>query len=229
MTYKRIPPDSVSPQIQNLFELYEQYLGYKTSGFFVEIGAFDGYSWSNTLTLVDAGWRGVMVEPDPDNFRKLMERHGGKRMQLIGCAIGAQAGKARLYRGGSTSTIVPETIEMYHNFPPLASTGLDKNNWMEVSVLTMDMLMEACVVPELYDVLVIDVEGGELGVLAGYDIERWRPMMAIVETHEKLDNPALSAKAIPIGEFFAEHNYVKVQADTINTVYVDRVCWEERK
>ncbi|XP_066955577.1 protein Star-like isoform X2 [Macrobrachium rosenbergii] len=42
------------------------------SGFFVEAGAFDGEMFSNSLWLEkQLGWRGLLVEADPDNFQLL--------------------------------------------------------------------------------------------------------------------------------------------------------------
>jgi hypothetical protein len=42
-------------------------------GFFVECGALDGELRSNTLTLERKhGWRGVLIEADPENLINLM-------------------------------------------------------------------------------------------------------------------------------------------------------------
>lgn len=41
-----------------------------------EIGAADGFFWSNTLRLRDEGWRAVLIESDPEQFRQLNERFG---------------------------------------------------------------------------------------------------------------------------------------------------------
>ncbi len=35
----------------------------KSDGFFVDIGAADGFSVSNTKLLEDMGWKGILVEP----------------------------------------------------------------------------------------------------------------------------------------------------------------------
>ena len=43
----------------------DAYFGAKRSGFFVEIGAFDGYNLSNTFHFEQLGWTGILVEPDP--------------------------------------------------------------------------------------------------------------------------------------------------------------------
>lgn len=44
-------------------------------GRFLDIGAFDGVTLSNTRMLYDAGWSGVLVEPDPLHFGGLLRNY----------------------------------------------------------------------------------------------------------------------------------------------------------
>lgn len=46
------------------------------TGRFLEIGAFDGKTFSNTLALAERGWGGVCVEPSPGPFLGLLKLHG---------------------------------------------------------------------------------------------------------------------------------------------------------
>ena len=44
----------------------------KVDGVFVEVGAFDGITYSNTKALEDnLKWSGILIEPSPTNFQKL--------------------------------------------------------------------------------------------------------------------------------------------------------------
>ncbi|KAK9302061.1 hypothetical protein QLX08_005800 [Tetragonisca angustula] len=46
------------------------------SGFFVECGAYDGETRSNTLALEQFfGWRGLLIEADPLNFSNMMDKN----------------------------------------------------------------------------------------------------------------------------------------------------------
>jgi len=46
----------------------------KRNGFFIEAGASDGISFSNTLYFeAKLGWTGLLVEPNPDDFSKLKQ------------------------------------------------------------------------------------------------------------------------------------------------------------
>jgi FkbM family methyltransferase len=58
-------------------------------GHFLDIGAYDGQTFSNTLRLVELGWSGVCVEPSPSVFTSLLKRHGNNpKITLINSALG---------------------------------------------------------------------------------------------------------------------------------------------
>lgn len=69
-------------------------------GRFLDIGAFDGVSLSNTRRLLELGWLGVLVEPNPISFCKLMVNcasyHGQVKLVLAAIASGEQ-GLSRLH------------------------------------------------------------------------------------------------------------------------------------
>jgi hypothetical protein len=47
-------------------------------GWCVEFGAHDGYTWSNTYSLItEQGYRAVLLEPDPRRFRELLSTYAG--------------------------------------------------------------------------------------------------------------------------------------------------------
>jgi len=62
-------------------------------GFFVESGAFDGETHSNTLTLERrAGWQGLLIEPDPLNHPALLARRRNAHILLGGIATNLSDG-----------------------------------------------------------------------------------------------------------------------------------------
>ena len=51
-----------------------QAAGWGRRGVFVELGAYDGYKYSNTFVLERCfGWRGVLIEANPANFARLQK------------------------------------------------------------------------------------------------------------------------------------------------------------
>jgi hypothetical protein len=62
-----------------------KHVGY-TNGYFVELGANDGISQSNTLYLESyLGWHGILVEPDVDNYLKCLKSRS-PRNKIFCCA-----------------------------------------------------------------------------------------------------------------------------------------------
>lgn len=54
-----------------------------TAGEFIDVGAFDGVTYSNTRALAEAGWSGIFVEPNPMAASKLLRLYGGDHRHLI--------------------------------------------------------------------------------------------------------------------------------------------------
>ena len=62
-------------------------------GVFLDIGAWDGKTFSNTAALADRGWSGVLVEPSPSSFNTLRERYAQNlKLQLVHAAVGVYSG-----------------------------------------------------------------------------------------------------------------------------------------
>jgi FkbM family methyltransferase len=69
------------------------------TGRFLDIGAFDGVSMSNTRALLERGWRGMLVEPLARNCVKLQENCAvfGDRAVLVNAGVQAKRGLSRFY------------------------------------------------------------------------------------------------------------------------------------
>jgi FkbM family methyltransferase len=82
-----------------------------TQGRFLDIGAYDGKAFSNTLRLAELGWGGVCVEPSPSVFPALLKLHGDNpNIVLINAAVGFSAGLVEFYDAGGdaiSTTSVP--------------------------------------------------------------------------------------------------------------------------
>lgn len=78
---------------------------------FLDIGAYDGKTFSNTLRLAELGWSGLCVEPAPSCFIKLLEVHkDNPRVQMLNTAVipGDSAKMLPFYdsNGDAVSTLV---------------------------------------------------------------------------------------------------------------------------
>lgn len=62
-----------SPHLDKIDALMQE-LGIE-QGFCVDIGAYDGLNHSNVLRLIEAGWSGLLIEPEVNRFASLAQRY----------------------------------------------------------------------------------------------------------------------------------------------------------
>lgn len=216
MTYIPTP----NCQIKNLTQIYLDYFGYIDNGLFVEIGAFNCFNWSNTYTLAQAGWNGLLVEPVPEYFADCVKLYkDNPKIRLVQCAISDHNQDVKLFLGGSNSTIRPEMVEIYNSIEWAKFSGLRDDNYITVSAYALDYLLAKHLIPTGFEVLVIDVEGAELDVLSGFTLDYWQPQMVIIEAHEQCEDLELAKKADAINLYFRD--YHKIYSDHINNIYIN--------
>ena len=67
--------------------------------YFIQIGAFDGLECDPLVTYLERfDWNGILLEPQPEPFRKLSERYRNRsRITIRNAAIDQKNGKTVLY------------------------------------------------------------------------------------------------------------------------------------
>jgi FkbM family methyltransferase len=145
----------------------------KSEGYFVEVGANEPQERSQTWHLEQAGWRGVLIEPQPDLADKLRSRRKA-RVFAVACSSPENAGRTLpLHVAGPLSSLDRRSMA-----PGSTPAGI-----IDVPVRTLDAVLEEAGAPVAFDFLSIDVEGHEIEVLRGFDIPRWRPRLILLEDH----------------------------------------------
>jgi FkbM family methyltransferase len=81
-------------------EIIEAFFKDASPGKLVDIGAYDGKTFSNTLRLLELGWAGCLVEPSPSVFLKLMENTLQYKPMLVNCAISTESKLLNFYDSG---------------------------------------------------------------------------------------------------------------------------------
>lgn len=68
-------------------------------GLFLDIGAWNAKTFSNTRALYEKGWSGTLVEPSPGPLRGLLEEYGNEeRIRIVsGAAVGALPGLTQMW------------------------------------------------------------------------------------------------------------------------------------
>lgn len=158
-------------------------LGYKKDGFFIDIGANDGISFSNTKCLEELGWKGICVEPDNNVFEKLVNN---RKSININAAVGDRNGIAKFTRivgkaqmlSGISSQYSEEHLDRVKSE---VEVNGDKLEEIEVRMVTFDELMKNVSRGRTIDYVSIDTEGSEPTILKSIDFEKWDISILSVE------------------------------------------------
>ncbi|MFM9957992.1 MAG: FkbM family methyltransferase [Phycisphaerales bacterium] len=191
-----------------LYDLFEGQL----EGNFIEVGAFDGYNYSVTYALEAMGWKGLLIEAIPDKAEQCAKRR-----------VNSQVVHAALSRRGSTGqaefTVTTDQyggMLSYHTTTAqhLRDTQPAPKSVVSVPLTSMDDLLEKH--PPSggeIDVAVIDVEGGEVALLQGFDLHKHRPKVLMIEDNSRGSDPALR-------NYMSTQPYVMCGWMEVNAVFV---------
>lgn len=220
-----------SVQIPFLNELYIQIFGEKDKGLCVEVGAFDGKTCSNSIGLAMRGWQCYLIEPIKEYAERAKSEHNGRENVIVfNQAIHSFATQLAIYNAGPLSTT---SAELYKEYGELdwAKTNLPETPDIHtIQADTLDSFISAHLIGQKIDVLIIDVEGGEFEVMAGFDLSRHKPKMVIIELpdfHPSLNHRKDEARKIYLR--FIESDYYVVYKDAINTCFLSGDAWRSLK
>ncbi len=172
---------------------------------FIQIGAFDGVAGDpiRPLVLDRPGWRGALVEPQPDAFETLRRNYAGQsaRLRFLNAAVAARSGDRTLYtvaRSDPHGAPLPDwadeiaSLDVEHIRKHFPGRGI-----VERTVRTMAFSEVAEGLPGgIVDLVIIDAEGHERAIIESIDFERHRIRFLMYE-HKHLspeDGPALDAR-----------------------------------
>lgn len=179
---------------------------------FIQVGANDG-RFVDPLRryVVDRGWRGILIEPQPDVFERLEANYAEQadRLVFVNAAV-AEGGKPLfMYRppndGANERTSAVYQLSVVSANPDVVAkqTGFPKAQLerIEVPSVTLDALIEEHGYQQC-DLLQIDTEGFEWTVLQTISLDRYRPALIQFE-HGHLTPEQGSA----IAKRLADHGY----------------------
>jgi len=159
MSEEQISKAQINQDIKVL-EFYK----YKKNGYFVEIGAYDGITISNTYLLEKCyEWKGICVEALPDKFQELVKN---RRSININKAVYDTTGEILDFSSNDLYSGVTKNIDKH-------TDSLDKPV-IKVETITLNHILEQNNAPNFIDYLTLDTEGSELIILNDINFDKYK-------------------------------------------------------
>jgi FkbM family methyltransferase len=151
----------------------------KNDGKFLDIGAYDGITLSNTYRLVELGWSGTCVEPSSVVFSKLLNTHkDNQKIKLVNAAITEKSELLRFYEsnGDAIGTVVETHKDKWAN-----SSGI-KFRDVFIKTITMEELLSFSGYD--FSFLNLDVEGLNLELVKMLPINKMKSLRLVCIEHD---------------------------------------------
>jgi FkbM family methyltransferase len=162
--------------------IYENYFKDKQNGFFVDIGAYDGESTSNSLFFENIGWEGICIEPNPIMFEKLQKI---RKCQCLPYAIADKEGTFPFFQIKEGPSTLSGLVEEFSQdaIKRINSYNLEDNqnfDYINVECKTFDSIVKR----KDIDFLSLDTEGNELKILKSIDFDKYNIDVITVENND---------------------------------------------
>lgn len=174
----------------NVIEFYN----FKKNGFFVDIGASDGISLSNTYLLEkNYDWRGICVEPIFDDFKKLLiNRNNSICVNKAVFSVSDIEMDFAIKNFNMCSGLI-QTMDdkvVIDNKVHDRSVNHDLKKIIKVHTVTLNNLLERNNSPEFIDYLSLDTEGSELEILKSVNFNKYK--FGIIDVEHNFVEPRRS-------------------------------------
>ena len=199
-----IPPRFTAQEGEDIliYDFFED----EAPGFFVEAGAYDGITFSNTYLLEAIGWRGLLIEPHPDKAK--LCKSNRPNSSVVQAALGPDdaEGEIQLTCADALSFVVASQSHVDR-----CKRGGHVLQQISVPLVSLNSLLEGRT--EKVDFMSLDVEGMELQVLEGFNIERYSPRMMLIEQNDAQGDAR-------VAEYLETRGYRAIARKGCNAFYV---------
>lgn len=150
-------------------------------GIYVDIGAHDGITGSNTFFFEKQGWKGICFEPMPKAFKMLSQNRTCLKSQK---AIANFKGEADFLAiegyseqlSGLMGNYSPDHVDRIHR-----EVSEMNQTFQTIKVECSLFDEEVPFWPRAIDILSLDTEGSESSILRSIDFKKWNIKFMIVE------------------------------------------------
>lgn len=160
---KKIPLDK---KLDNVFQ--------KSNGFFIELGANNGLEQSNTAYFeFYKEWNGILIEPSHVAFQECKKHR--QNSICFNCACVSDAHTEPIVFGDFFGSLMSS----------IDGERLNSSSLISVPSRTLESILDEVGVVTEIDFLSLDVEGYELPIIKGLNLQKYRPTYILIEIYTK--------------------------------------------
>jgi FkbM family methyltransferase len=185
---------------------------------YLDIGAHQPVSLSNTYLFYRQGSQGLCIEPDPVLVADFSRKR--PRDTVLGVGVAGEPGELEFFVMSVSSLNTFSAEEALHS----EALGHRIVKHLKIPVMTVNEAMERC--KPVPDFVSIDVEGLDEAVVSTIDFNRFRPAAFCIETLTYAENGE-GRKKESIFEVFSRHGYFPYADTHVNTIFVDEQRWRQ--
>jgi FkbM family methyltransferase len=197
--------------LNSLDQKLEKYLNYN-NGYFVELGANDGISQSNTFYYEkNKNWNGILIEPILHKYIECKKKRSNKNKYFCNACVSFEHDKEFVKLLYSNLMTVPTNLQsdIHDKFAHANHSNTIREDQEEVieffaKAKTLNSILIECDAPKKIDLLSVDVEGAEIEVIKGINFESYKFKYILIE----------SRNIQPISELLNQKSYKLIQKMT---------------
>jgi len=197
-----------------------QLLAGMREGFFLDSGAADGVTESNTFLLeASFDWKGICVEPNEVFFASLVQN---RRSRCVNCCLYDREGRVDFLEdanviGGILDEYHPSHLRRARVAPGVSLDANGMPQTVSKAARTVRSILQECNAPSVIDYWSLDTEGSEFSILKSFPFDEYSFRVLTVE-HNWL--PVRKQ----IREFLENRGYRRIKSLRNDDCYVKQDC-----
>jgi hypothetical protein len=170
MVYSQVDSTNIPLEVK-LNKLFNN----KENGFFIELGANDGVTQSNTAFFEKfRKWRGILIEPSAKGYELCLKN----RPNSICCNYACVS-------NDYTDDNIYGDFETNNLMGSINGERANTNTLTQVKAITLEKILDSHNITNNIDFLSLDTEGYEFNILKGLNLDKYRPNYMLIEIYKK--------------------------------------------
>jgi FkbM family methyltransferase len=180
--------------------------------FYVDVGCNDPFQKSNTLNLYTRGWRGLVIDGNPELIKRFRRYRPN---DIAVCAVVSDQSCEMEFSVAAAHEMSTVSQQFKQDFLKAGDIVSSR----KVNSVRLNDIMVQQNVPSRFGVLSVDCEGHDYEVIMSFDLDQFRPSLIVVEIHNlQLDK----CTEHPLVCYLTQNNYQMAAYAVMNGYFIDR-------